>query len=64
VTVGFGSRDFLLLPRSRHLDQLPPDTHFETLRGCGHIPVTDDPRAVTALITAATARARTVRRTV
>lgn len=61
VTVAFGSRDFLLLPhQSRHLDQLPPDTRLGTLPGCGHVPMADNPPAVTALITASTARALAV----
>jgi pimeloyl-ACP methyl ester carboxylesterase len=47
VTLAFGSRDVLLLPgQSRHLDQLPPGTTAETLPGCGHIPMADDPGAV------------------
>jgi pimeloyl-ACP methyl ester carboxylesterase len=57
VTVAFGTRDRLLLRRqSRHLDQLPPGTALGELPGCGHIPVADDPEAVTALITASTSR--------
>jgi pimeloyl-ACP methyl ester carboxylesterase len=55
VTIAFGSRDFLLRKRqSRHLDQLPAGTRVEVLPGCGHIPMADDPDAVTALITAST----------
>jgi pimeloyl-ACP methyl ester carboxylesterase len=58
VTVGFGSRDFVLLPhQSRHLDQLPPGTRVETLPGCGHVPMVDNPHAVATFITAATVRA-------
>ena len=58
VTVAFGSRDVLLLPRqSRHLDQLPAGTKAETLPGCGHVPMADDPVAVTELITRTAARA-------
>jgi pimeloyl-ACP methyl ester carboxylesterase len=58
VTVAFGSRDILLLPRqSRHLDQLPPGTQAETLPGCGHVPMADDPGAVAELITRTAARA-------
>ena len=57
VTVAFGSRDLVLLPhQSRHLDQLPAGTHLQTLPGCGHVPMFDDPAAVTALIVASTAR--------
>jgi pimeloyl-ACP methyl ester carboxylesterase len=59
VTVAFGSRDFLLRPhQSRHLGELPPGTHVETLPGCGHVPMADNPRAVTALITASTTRSQ------
>jgi pimeloyl-ACP methyl ester carboxylesterase len=59
VTVAFGSRDLLLLRhQSRHLDELPAHTHQATLPGCGHVPMADDPRGVTALITASTARGR------
>jgi len=57
VTVAFGSRDLLLLPhQSRHLDELPPGTHLGTLPGCGHVPMADNPSAVTALITTSTTR--------
>ena len=58
VTVAFGSRDLLLLRhQSRHLGELPPGTRLGTLPGCGHVPMTDNPSAVTALITEAAARA-------
>ena len=58
MTLAFGSRDVLLLPRqSRHLDQLPAGTRAETLPGCGHVPMADDPAAVAALIIRTTARA-------
>jgi pimeloyl-ACP methyl ester carboxylesterase len=51
VTVGFGSRDLLLLPwQSRHVELLPPGTRVHRLRRCGHIPMADDPAAVTALV--------------
>jgi len=57
VTVAFGSRDLLLLRhQSRHADELPPGTRWVTLPHCGHVPMTDDPVAVTAFITAASAR--------
>jgi pimeloyl-ACP methyl ester carboxylesterase len=57
VTVAFGSRDRLLLRRKwRRLDELPPGTHVGTLAGCGHVPMADDPLAVTAVIAASTAR--------
>jgi pimeloyl-ACP methyl ester carboxylesterase len=55
VTIAFGSRDFVLRKRqSRHLDQLPAGTRVGALPGCGHIPMADDPDAVTALIAAST----------
>lgn len=58
VTVAFGSRDLLLLPhQSRHLDQLPPGTRLQALPACGHVPMADNPSAVTALITQSAARA-------
>lgn len=57
VTVAFGSRDVLLLRRqSRRLGELPHSTSVGELPGCGHLPMADNPAAVTALITAATAR--------
>jgi hypothetical protein len=44
VTVAFGSRDFVLLPRqSRHLDELPPGTRVETVAGGGHVPMPTTP---------------------
>jgi pimeloyl-ACP methyl ester carboxylesterase len=58
VTVAFGTRDRLLLPhQSRRLSQLPPTTHVGTLPGCGHVPIADNPGAVTALIAESSARA-------
>ena len=58
VTVAFGSRDLLLRRRSRHLGELPPGTRPGSLPHCGHVPMADNPAAVTALITAAGARGR------
>jgi pimeloyl-ACP methyl ester carboxylesterase len=56
VTVAFGTRDLILLPwQSRHLDQLPPGTRSAVLPGCGHIPMSDSPTAVAAVITASVA---------
>ena len=52
ITVAFGSRDLLLLRRSRYLDELPSHAHLAALRHCGHIPMYDNPRAVAALIIA------------
>jgi pimeloyl-ACP methyl ester carboxylesterase len=51
VSVSFGTRDLVLLPRqSRHLDQLPAHTRVLPLPGTGHVPMTDDPFAVASLI--------------
>jgi len=51
VTVAFGSRDHVLLKRqSRHLDELPAQTTLAELPGCGHVPMSDDPAAVSELI--------------
>ena len=53
VTVAFGSRDLLLLPgQARHVDQLPPGARAASLPGCGHVPMSDSPSAVVALIEA------------
>lgn len=57
VTVAFGSRDLLLLRGSRRLGQLPSHSRAETLPGCGHVPMADDPAAVAALITRTATRA-------
>jgi len=58
VTVAFGSRDLVLLPwQSRHVEQLPSGTRIASLPGCGHVPVFDDPEAVTTLIIESIARA-------
>ncbi len=56
VTLAFGTRDWLLRKRrSRHVDELPPNTQLETLPRCGHVPMADDPIAVAALITSSAA---------
>jgi pimeloyl-ACP methyl ester carboxylesterase len=53
ITVAFGSRDLVLLRRqSRHVEQLPPHAQSQELPGCGHVPMFDDPSAVTSLIVA------------
>ena len=58
VTVAFGGRDRLLLARtSRHVEQLPAGATVVALPGCGHVPMTDDPPAVAALLASAAHRA-------
>jgi pimeloyl-ACP methyl ester carboxylesterase len=55
VTVAFGSRDRVLLPGvARRRDELPDQTRWVTLQGCGHVPMFDDPQAVVGLLLAST----------
>jgi pimeloyl-ACP methyl ester carboxylesterase len=59
VTVAFGTRDRILLARqSRHVDELPSGTRVESLPGCGHVAMSDDPDAVAALIRTGARRAQ------
>lgn len=59
TTVAFGTRDRLLVSRRwRRLDELPAGTRLADLRGCGHVPMTDDPAAVVALLAAPLIRTR------
>jgi pimeloyl-ACP methyl ester carboxylesterase len=50
VTVAYGSRDVLISKSHRQRDQLPSHTRWLTLRGCGHVPMWDDPEQVTRVI--------------
>ena len=51
VTVAFGSRDRLLVSRRwRRVEELPDGTRAGVLPGCGHVPMSDDPEAVAALV--------------
>jgi pimeloyl-ACP methyl ester carboxylesterase len=51
VTVAFGSRDRVLLPGvARRRNELPDQTRWVTLSGCGHVPMFDDPQAVVDLL--------------
>ena len=57
VTVAFGSRDRVLLRRAwRQVGELPPQTLVAPLPGCGHVPMSDDPGAVAALLTCVSER--------
>jgi pimeloyl-ACP methyl ester carboxylesterase len=59
VTVAFGSRDRVLLPGvARRRDELPNQTRWVSLSGCGHVPMFADPAAVVELLLAATDPAR------
>jgi pimeloyl-ACP methyl ester carboxylesterase len=57
VTIAWGSRDLLLLPRQgpRFVRAIPGSV-LEPLRGAGHVPMWDDPELVVATILARTAR--------
>ena len=51
VTVAFGSRDRVLLPGvARRRDELPNQTRWVSLSGCGHVPMFDDPAATADLL--------------
>lgn len=56
VTIGWGTRDRLLVPRQaeRARARLPQARHVP-LPGCGHIPMSDDPEGVAALLLVASA---------
>lgn len=51
VTVAWGARDRLLLPwQSRRHEELPSQTRWLTLPGCGHVPTYDDPALVARVL--------------
>lgn len=53
TTLAFGTRDLVLPSRRwRRVDELPAGTRLVDLTGCGHVPMTDDPAAVAALLAA------------
>jgi pimeloyl-ACP methyl ester carboxylesterase len=58
VTIGWGTRDALLLPwqADRARAALPRARHVP-LPGCGHVPMSDDPAGVAALLLTASATA-------
>ena len=55
TTIAWGTRDRVLPPAqaARARRRLPDATHV-ALRGCGHLPMLDDPRLVTRVILAGT----------
>ena len=56
VTIGWGTRDRLLIPRqARRARAALPLARHVPLPGCGHLPMSDDPETVAALILAASA---------
>ncbi len=58
VTIAWGQRDRLLLPRqaARAARQIPA-ARMVTLRGCGHVPTYDDPEQVATVLLAGSAGA-------
>jgi pimeloyl-ACP methyl ester carboxylesterase len=50
VTIAWAQFDPLFQKRWGRMENLPPDTRVITLRGCGHVPMWDDPAAVTRAI--------------
>lgn len=56
ITIGWGTRDHLLIPRQaqRARAALPQARHVP-LPGCGHVPMSDDPEGVAALLREASA---------
>jgi pimeloyl-ACP methyl ester carboxylesterase len=53
VTVGWGTRDVVLIPRQgRRARRRMPRARHVWLRGCGHVPTWDDPEQVAAVLLA------------
>ena len=53
VTIAWGTRDALLIPRqAARARRLLPSARHVTLQGCGHVPFHDDPEAVAAVLLA------------
>ena len=51
VTIAWGEKDRLLPPsQARVAKQQLPNAKFILLRGCGHVPMTDDPKAVAKVL--------------
>jgi pimeloyl-ACP methyl ester carboxylesterase len=51
VTVAWGEKDRLLPPSQTHFRaELPAHTRWIILRGCGHVPMSDDPEQVVRVI--------------
>ena len=53
VTIGWGTRDMLLIPRqARRARRRMPRARHVWLRGCGHVPTWDGPERVASLLLA------------
>jgi pimeloyl-ACP methyl ester carboxylesterase len=56
VTIAWGNKDRLLLPRQvRRAGRAIPRSRLVSLRGCGHVPTTDDPEQVARVLLEAAA---------
>ena len=59
VTILWGSRDMLLLPRQgRRFERLIPNAELRYLEGLGHTPMSDDPELLAELVAATRSRAQ------
>ena len=57
VTIAWGEHDRLLLPRqARRAQRVIPSARMVALRGCGHVPMSDDPEQVADVVLAGSAR--------
>jgi pimeloyl-ACP methyl ester carboxylesterase len=51
ITVGWGRRDWLLIPREgRRVPRVLPQARMVWLEGCGHVPTWDDREAVARVL--------------
>ena len=58
VTIAWGTRDALLIPRqATRARRLLPWARHVALQGCGHVPFHDDPEAVAAVLLAGSGEA-------
>jgi pimeloyl-ACP methyl ester carboxylesterase len=56
VTIAWGNKDRLLLPpQVRRAGWAIPRSRLVSLRGCGHVPTTDDPEQVARVLLEAAA---------
>jgi pimeloyl-ACP methyl ester carboxylesterase len=55
VTVAWGAKERLIPPKARLRDELPPQTRYVELDGCGHLAMWDDPELVAKTILEGTA---------
>jgi pimeloyl-ACP methyl ester carboxylesterase len=56
VTVAWGEKERLIPAKARRRDELPAQTRFVSLPGCGHLPMWDDPELIARTILEGTAQ--------